>query len=48
MKLLSLIARAAVLLAFIPLVWAVFFYDAAREHSKKKRLGAAYEGPAED
>ena len=48
MKPLTLILRVAVVIAFIPIVWAVFFYDAAREHAKKKRLGAAYEGPAEE
>lgn len=48
MKPLRLLVRVAVLLAFIPIVWALWFYDNARESWKKHKLGAAYEGPLED
>lgn len=48
MKLLSLIGRAFFLVAFCVVVWAVYFYDAAREAAQKRKLGAAYEGPADN
>jgi hypothetical protein len=48
MKALGLIARASVLLVWVPLVWALWFYDSARESWKKRQLGDAYEGPAEE
>lgn len=40
--------RLLVLLAWVPLVYAVWCYDHVREARKKRRLGSAYEGPLED
>ena len=41
-------ARAAVVLLFIPLIWAVWAADHVREARLKRKLGADYEGPLED
>lgn len=48
MKLLTLIARCALLACWVPVVWALFFYDGAREAWMKYKLGEGYEGPAEE
>lgn len=48
MSALRFVARVAVLVAWVPIVWAAWLYDGAREAWHKKRLGSAYEGPLED
>lgn len=40
--------RVLFLLGWIVVVYAVWFYDAACECRKKRKLGTAYEGPVED
>lgn len=42
------LARAAVVLFFIPLIWAIWAADHVREARLKRKLGAHYEGPLED
>lgn len=48
MNRLRFIARVLVALCFVPLVWLLCLSEAAVEAHKKKKLGDAYEGPAED
>jgi hypothetical protein len=40
--------RLVIVLTFGLVVYALYFFDAAREARRKRQLGAAYEGPAED
>jgi protein-S-isoprenylcysteine O-methyltransferase Ste14 len=46
-KILSFLVRALFFVGFSVVVWAVYFYDLAREHAMKRKLGNRYEGPAE-
>lgn len=48
MNALAWLARFAVFALWVPLVWALWCYDAVREALKKRRLGRDYEGPLED
>lgn len=48
MNALAWLARGLVLLCWVPFIYGLWFYDAAREAWQKWRLGDRYEGPAED
>lgn len=48
MNTLRLLLRIPAVPLVILWVGAVWLYDAAREHAKKRRLGPAYEGPLDN